>query len=259
MSADNRLLYYYWPKTQKWHVWDGSASYDYFEPPEYSEKFDTREEVSAYIDNLYKTQPYVSEYGVQELTQEEINRGLKEEELSKTLKTIQEEENSHYCPTCECCGEDPCCSGSRCEQNKCFYGERYAAEYEYNKELVSKLYVLAHSLNPKETDKIFHELWNKNFGTGVRIYDNIEKLKKELLSKSNELIGWTFPFRTKNPVEILNKLADLEKKNKELEIELKAWYSQFGTQQLSHAISRLEKAEKEVEILEQIISDLRGD
>lgn len=85
MSADNRLLYYFWDKTQRWHIWDASASYDYFEPPEHSEKFDTKEEVFAYIDKYYKEGGY-TEYGAEELSKNEIIRGLKEELSSERIK-----------------------------------------------------------------------------------------------------------------------------------------------------------------------------
>ena len=56
---------------------------------------------------------------------------------------------SHYCPTCDSCGEDGCCSGSKCKGNVCLYGKHYAREYEYNKELANVLYDKLLSLDEK--------------------------------------------------------------------------------------------------------------
>ena len=54
-----------------------------------------------------------------------------------------ESTESPYCPECEACGEEGCCSGAKCIKNaanKCLYADNYALAYRYNKAVADKLF-----------------------------------------------------------------------------------------------------------------------
>jgi hypothetical protein len=65
--------------------------------------------------------------------------------------------DSPYCLICGACGEEGCCTGA-----KCLYGDYYAKEYLYHKEMADTLY---EEFPDKERLKeIFNQVWEKHFG-----------------------------------------------------------------------------------------------
>ena len=83
MSADNRICIMEWQG--EWHVWDGSCSCDYYEPP-YSERdsFPTRE---AALSRAYEiaNNTYILEGGITIIDIEEQERALRQD-----IKHLQE-------------------------------------------------------------------------------------------------------------------------------------------------------------------------
>lgn len=88
-----------------------------------------------------------------------------------------EENYSPYCPLCESCGEEGCCSHLHCfraliESNpKCAYGSHYLREAIFNKRLVEFFHKMIDSitkgeLNPKNIVELYNIRWNK-------IYDEV--------------------------------------------------------------------------------------
>lgn len=136
----------------KWYVWEGSCSVDYFEPSEQCKSFDTENDAKQYA-QAEADKSCILEGGVQYLTQSEIINGLRQE--------VDYLRNPAYCPKCNACGEDPCCSGAMCKQNKCLYGERYADHYTYHKLLVTELWKALDKYNKEE----LHELHDKCYNT----------------------------------------------------------------------------------------------
>lgn len=133
MSADNRVIVHQAPN-DKWFVWEGSLSFNYFEPPADSVSFNEEDDAWEYARKL-ESEMCVCEGGAQRLSQIEIIDGLRQE-----LDMLK---NPGYCPEFNSCGEEGCCSGAKCVKNaanKCLYGENYAADYRYNKAVADKLF-----------------------------------------------------------------------------------------------------------------------
>lgn len=97
----------------------------------------------------------ICEGGVQRLTNVEIVQGLREE-----LEMLR---NPVYCPECEACGEEGCCSGAICKKNtnnKCLYGETYAKDYQYNKVVADKLFAALEVYDSVLAGQIVGETYN---------------------------------------------------------------------------------------------------
>jgi hypothetical protein len=94
MSADNRIIIY--NQLDKWYVWDGSCSIDYFEPSINAKVFDSEEEAAKYAAEEYNKM-CICEGGIQHLTNAEIIQGMRQE--------IDMLRNPAYCPACRACGE----------------------------------------------------------------------------------------------------------------------------------------------------------
>jgi hypothetical protein len=106
----------------------------------------------------------------------------------------KEKDYSPYCPICDCCGEDGCCSAAFCKQHKDgHYCETYLNELKFSYWMYKDLMNLVCN-DPKykdEIDKIFDKNWEIIFKPSVE--DNKEVLFPEKLKKANETLE-----RTKN-------------------------------------------------------------
>lgn len=145
MSADNRLIIF--ENNSKFYVWEGSCSFDYFEPPANAKVFNSEEEATKYASDEYSKMS-ICEGGIQRLTSAEIIQGMRQE--------IDMLRNPGYCPACGACGEEGCCSGA-----KCLYGDYYSNEYAYYKEMTEELY--EEFPDKDKLEKIFERVWNKHF------------------------------------------------------------------------------------------------
>ena len=76
------------------------------------------------------------------------------------------EEYSPYCPVCDACGEDGCCSATACKQHKDGkYCQTYLKELKFGYVMYHKLLELIDE-DPKYEDqvnKIWDEVWDKIF------------------------------------------------------------------------------------------------
>lgn len=98
----------------------------------------------------------ICEGGVQRLTNAEIVQGLREE-----LEMLRD---PGYCPECNACGIDACCSGAKCKKNahnKCLYGESYALDYRYNRIVADKLYDALNVYDSVLAGQIVGEVYNQ--------------------------------------------------------------------------------------------------
>lgn len=145
MSADNRLIIF--ENNSKWYVWEGSCSFDYFEPPTDSKVFNSEEEATKYASDEYSKMS-ICEGGIQRLTSAEIINGMREE--------IDMLRNPGYCPACGACGIEGCCSGA-----KCLYGDYYSNEYAYYKEMAQELY--EEFPDKDKLKEIFEKILDKHF------------------------------------------------------------------------------------------------
>lgn len=98
----------------------------------------------------------ICEGGVQRLTNTEMVEALRQE-----VETLR---NPAYCPECEACGEEGCCSGAMCKKNtnnKCLYGETYAKDYQYNKVVADKLFAALEVYDSCLAGQIVGEVYNQ--------------------------------------------------------------------------------------------------
>jgi hypothetical protein len=158
MSADNRIIIDFYDN--KWQVWHGSLSHDYYKPIDGAKCFDNAKDAMAYAEEEAKTCA-ILEGGIQTLTDSERINALREE-----VKYLEDElKHPTYCPTCGACGEEGCCSASKCNHGFCLYGESYAKDHEYYRLMTNRLFDLATTLDKDALDKIFKECHNKIYNT----------------------------------------------------------------------------------------------
>ena len=87
-----------------------------------------------------------------------------EEELERMMN--KEEEYNPYCPICDSCGEDGCCSATSCKQHpEGKYCETYLKELKFGYLMYHKLSELidGDEKYQSEVDKIWDELYDKVF------------------------------------------------------------------------------------------------
>lgn len=149
----DRILIHF-DNNNKWWVWEANSSIWYSDPTDSAKSFDDRESAALYAHEL-AVKNGLTEYntgvlGIEYLSKDEI------------ILSLKEQLDSPYCPQCNACGEDGCCSGSRCKKNTCLYGDSYALEYEYNKEMASRLY--ESFPDKEELEKIFTVVYDKFYG-----------------------------------------------------------------------------------------------
>lgn len=102
----------------------------------------------------------ICEGGVQRLTNTEMVEALRQE--------VDMLRNPVYCPECEACGENGCCSGAMCKKNannKCLYGDSYALDYQYNKEVADKLFDVLNVYDSVLAGQIMGETYNKIYNS----------------------------------------------------------------------------------------------
>ena len=144
---------------QKYHVWEGSLSFSYFEPPSNSTSFNEEDDAWEYARKL-ESEMSICEGGVQRLSQIEIIEALRQE--------VEMLRNPSYCPECDACGEEGCCPGSLCKKNsnnKCLYGETYALDYDYNHKMTNELYEQLVKHDKASAERIQGEVWDSIYGT----------------------------------------------------------------------------------------------
>ncbi len=104
----------------------------------------------------------------------------------------KEEDYSPYCPICEACGEDGCCSAARCKQHPDgHYCQGYLKELRFSYWMYKDLMELVYEdPNYKEAiDKIWDENWKVIFEESSEESD--ETLFPEKLKKANETLERT--------------------------------------------------------------------
>lgn len=86
-----------------------------------------------------------------------------EENKPEIEQSAEEENYSPYCPICDACGEDGCCSAMNCEQHPDGrYCGTYLNELRFGYIMYKKLYDLIdkNDAYKEELDRLWHETWD---------------------------------------------------------------------------------------------------
>ena len=87
--------------------------------------------------------------------------------INKNQKTI-----FPYCPVCEGCGEEGCCSPLRCQQSKDgHHCQTYLKDLKFGYLMYEDLYALAikdKKRNKKALDKLFDKNYDKIYNTEIK-------------------------------------------------------------------------------------------
>ena len=154
----DRILVYKKDENSNWKVWEAYKHQDFSDAPDDSREFYNREEAMIYAyelalkNNLLNCE--IGQHGIEELNSDEIIRSLRMD--------IEIYKNPAYCPACEACGEEGCCSGANCKKNQCLYGEGYRKEFLYLRDLSNVLYNLAKELNPDRLEEEWVKVYDRN-------------------------------------------------------------------------------------------------
>lgn len=77
------------------------------------------------------------------------------------MQEYLEQEYPGYCPECDACGEEGCCSPLRCKRIKCEYGERYVEDYNFAIDFANRSWELFK--DDQRLNDLHSELYDKHY------------------------------------------------------------------------------------------------
>lgn len=81
-------------------------------------------------------------------------------------KSVTDTDYNPYCPICDACGEEGCCSALQCSQHPDGkYCRGYMNDLRFGYKMYDELMKIAYDSHKEEIDKVFDIIWDTYYNT----------------------------------------------------------------------------------------------